>query len=64
MSIADLIPWKRKKKTKIPVNVRKHPIRYTDRDTDRRTDEVSRWLGLAPFGVFGGGGTSSAPEWT
>lgn len=58
MPITDLIPWKRKKKTKIPVKVREQPVQttdgLTDGFTDRRADEFSQWFGLAPFGVFGG----------
>lgn len=54
MSIADLIPWRRKKrKTKVPVRVKRHPERALELEK-RRSDDFSRWFGLAPFGAFGG----------
>jgi len=54
MPIADLIPWRKKRKTKIPVKVREQPVRFRDREAGRPSDEFARWFGLAPFGVFGG----------
>lgn len=55
MPIKDLMPWGRKKrKTRIPVKVRKQPVGIIDQNAARPSDEFSRWVGLAPFGVFGG----------
>jgi HSP20 family protein len=54
MPISDLIPWRKKRKTKIPVKVRQQPVRIIDGDTNRPSDELCRWFGLAPFGVLGG----------
>lgn len=54
MRITDLIPWKRRKKTKVPVKVRKEPMRVVDRDAGHPPDQIFRWSGLAPFGALGG----------
>jgi len=62
MSITDLIPWKRKKKTKVPIKVRKRPAQVVERDLDRRPDPLARWFGLAPFGTFGGWTDFFAPR--
>jgi HSP20 family protein len=53
MKITDLIPWKRKKRTKVPVRVVKQPVQALDRAERRRSDELARWFGLAPLGVLG-----------
>lgn len=51
MSIADLIPWK--KKTEVPVEAREEPLRVLDRETEGVADTLWRWLGLAPSTAFG-----------
>ena len=53
MSIADLIPWKQKKK-RVSVKVREHTVHVLDQEGEHRSPALSRWVGLAPFGDFGG----------
>ncbi|MGD2144478.1 MAG: Hsp20/alpha crystallin family protein [Anaerolineae bacterium] len=54
MPITDLLPWKRPKKTRVPVKVGDQPDRVAVRDAEGLPSECSRWLGLSPFGAFGG----------
>lgn len=53
MSITDLLPWRKKKKTKVPVKVQEQPIRIPDLEMSGSGDGLSRWSGIAPLGVFG-----------
>jgi HSP20 family protein len=52
--ISDLIPWRKKNRTRVPVRVEKRPVRVGERDVPGPSDDLFRWCGLAPFGAFGG----------
>lgn len=53
MPITDLVPWRRRKKTRVPIKVRDQSVRALEGEAGSPADEWCRWLGLAPFGVFG-----------
>lgn len=52
MRITDLLPWKRKKTTSVPVKVRERPIGGYDGDAEHLSETWRRWFGLAPLGAF------------